>query len=118
MQYTEEQVQDLLHLRRVFYGRQGQLLRQRRDLVNQLSAQDADIADPAAQSNYPALTGLAADLRANAAEEQILLLQCSCACFRGVGHVAFLLCHLYCNSLLHTHLKLSWCAKPNCKACI
>ena len=84
MLYTEDQVQDLLLLRRLFYGRQAQLLKQRRALVNQLSSQEGSILEPEAQNNYEALTGVAAELRANAAEEQILLLQCCCACFRGV----------------------------------
>ena len=86
MLYTEYQVQDLLLLRRLFYSRQAQLLKQRRALVSQLSSQEgSSIVDPEAQNNYQALTGVAAELRANAAEEQILLLQCCCACFRGVS---------------------------------
>ena len=84
MLYTEDQVQDLLLLRRLFYGRQAQLLKQRRALVNQLSSQEGSILEPEAQKLAEALTGVAAELRANAAEEQILLLQCCCACFRGV----------------------------------
>ncbi|DBA75264.1 hypothetical protein WJX77_001179 [Trebouxia sp. C0004] len=85
MQYSEEQVQDLLHLRRLFYGRQGLLERQRRLLVGKLSSNEAmDMTDSPPQNNYSVLTNISRELRANAAEEHCLRLQCCCACFRGI----------------------------------
>ncbi len=84
MQYTEVQTQDLLLLRRLFYGRQAQLDKQRRSLVSKLSANEATTDSPPV-NNYSELTGLARELRANAAEEHCLRLQCCCACFRGVS---------------------------------
>ncbi len=86
MQYSEEQVQDLLHLRRLFYGEQGVLERQRRVLVGKLSSTEAMVmTDSPPQSNYSVLTSISHELRANAAEEHCLRLQCCCACFRGVS---------------------------------
>lgn len=81
VQYTEEQVQDLLHLRRLFYGRQGQLDRQRKVIVSKLCSKEGMTPDG---GKYSALTSLAHELHANAAEEQSLMMQCCCACFRGV----------------------------------
>ncbi|DBA68080.1 TPA: hypothetical protein ACH3X2_014099, partial [Trebouxia sp. C0005] len=84
MSYSKEQIQDLLHLRRLFYGRQGVLDRQRRDLVGKLSSNEAMVmTDSPPQSNYSVLTSISHELRANAAEEHCLRLQCCCACFRG-----------------------------------
>ena len=86
MSYSKEQIQDLLHLRRLFYGRQGVLDRQRRDLVGKLSSNEAMVmTDSPPQSNYSVLTSISHELRANAAEEHCLRLQCCCACFRGVS---------------------------------
>lgn len=86
MQYSEEQVQDLLHLRRLFYGGQGVLERQRRVLVGQLSSNEAmGMTDSPPQRNYSVLTSISHELRANAAEEHCLRLQCCCTCFRGVS---------------------------------
>ncbi|KAA6423908.1 MAG: hypothetical protein FRX49_05867 [Trebouxia sp. A1-2] len=85
MSYSKEQIQDLLHLRRLFYGRQGVLDRQRRDLVGKLSSNEAMVmTDSPPQSNYSVLTSISHELRANAAEEHCLRLQCCCACFRGI----------------------------------
>ena len=36
--YTPCQIRDLLHLRRLFYGRLGQLLRQRQALLDEMPA--------------------------------------------------------------------------------
>ena len=37
MQYSQQQEQDILHLRRLFYSKLGQLSRQRADLLDQLT---------------------------------------------------------------------------------
>lgn len=85
MQYSEDQVHDLLLLRRLFYGRQGQLDRQRKALVGELSSGEAVMTDDPPLSNYSAITSLAHELQANAAEGHCLRVQCCCACFRGVS---------------------------------
>lgn len=113
MQYSEDQVHDLLLLRRLFYGRQGQLDRQRKALVSELSSGEAVMTDDPPLSNYSAITSLAHELQANAAEGHCLRVQCCCACFRGVsgcirnGIVAF------CDEP-PTALSMLSCAKHHC----
>ncbi|KAL3142348.1 hypothetical protein ABBQ38_002685 [Trebouxia sp. C0009 RCD-2024] len=85
MEYTEAQVQDLLHLRRLYYGKLGQLYRQRKELRSQVPlACMGEVEGICATDNYTLLSGLAEKLRVNAAEEYSVFLQSFCAIFRGV----------------------------------
>lgn len=86
MEYTEAQVQDLLHLRRLYYGKLGQLYRQRKELRSQVPlACMGEVEGICATDNYTLLSGLAEKLRVNAAEEYSVFLQSFCAIFRGVS---------------------------------
>lgn len=88
MAYTEAQVQDLLHLRRLYYGKLGQLYRQRKELRSQLPLACMGEAEGiCATDNYTLLSSLAEKLRINAAEEYSVFLQSFCAIFRGVSHL-------------------------------
>ena len=70
MEYTEAQVQDLLHLRRLYYGKLGQLYRQRKELRSQVPlACMGEVEGICATDNYTLLSSLADKLRVNAAEE-------------------------------------------------
>ena len=86
--YTDSQVQDLLHLRRLYYGKLGQLYRQRKELRSQVPlACMGEVDNICATDNYTLLSSLAEKLRVNAAEEYSVFLQHFCAIFRGVSIV-------------------------------
>ena len=86
--YTNAQTQDLLHLRRLYYGKLGQLYRQRKELRSQVPlACMGDVEGACATDNYTLLSSLAEKLRVNAAEEYNVFLQSFCAIFRGVRHL-------------------------------
>lgn len=84
--YSEAQVKDLLHLRRLYYGKLGQLYRQRKELRSQVPlACMGEVEGICATHNYTLLSSLAEKLRVNAADEYSVFLQSFCAIFRGVG---------------------------------
>ena len=84
--YTGSQVQDLLHLRRLYYGKLGQLYRQRKELRSQVPlACMGEVDNICATDNYTLLSNLAEKLRVNAAEEYSVFLQSFSAIFRGVS---------------------------------
>lgn len=88
-QFSEDQVRDVLHIRRLYYGKLGQLYRERKELRSQVplarSAGDAAAVEgQSAAENYTALSQLAEQLRINAAEEYSVFLQSFCALWRGV----------------------------------
>lgn len=89
-QFSEAQVRDVLHIRRLYYGKLGQLYRERKELRSQVplarSAEDAaGVEGQSAAENYTALSQLAEQLRINAAEEYSVFLQSFCALWRGVS---------------------------------
>ncbi len=89
MAYTESQVRDLLHLRRLYYGKMGQLYRQRKELRAQVPlACMGEVENICATDNYTLLSNLAEKLRQNAAEEYSVFVQSFCAIFRGVSCIA------------------------------
>ena len=88
MAYTESQVRDLLHLRRLYYGKMGQLYRQRKDLRSEVPlACMGEVENICATHNYTLLSNLAGKLRQNAAEEYSVFVQSFCAIFRGVSSI-------------------------------
>lgn len=97
--YTGSQVQDLLHLRRLYYGKLGQLYRQRKELRSQVPlACMGEVDNICATDNYTLLSNLAEKLRVNAAEEYSVFLQSFCAISRGVQtsrQKAIMLVHAY-----------------------
>ncbi len=87
MAYTESQVRDLLHLRRLYYGKMGQLYRQRKDLRSEVPlACMGEVENICATHNYTLLSNLAEKLRQNAAEYSVFV-QSFCAIFRGVSSI-------------------------------
>ena len=96
LQYTEAQEQDLLHLRRLFYGKLGQLARERAALLSKMPA-----ACNVVENNEPisfhlgyrhvadqfALTKEVSDqLCANNAEESLVYMSHGFCLFRCVSH--------------------------------
>ena len=83
-------MRDLLHLRRLYYGKLGQLYRQRKELRSKVPlACMGEVENICATDNYTLLTGLADKLRENAAEEYSVFVQSFCAIFRGVSLMHF-----------------------------
>lgn len=80
----DSQVQDLLYLRQLFYGKRGQLSRQRQGYLNHLLKLHQDSActplDQATNLNEPA-----ENLRKNAAEEYRTVMQFCSAFYCGVS---------------------------------
>lgn len=108
MCYTESQVRDLLHLRRLYYGKMGQLYRQRKELRSQVPlACMGEVESICATDNYTLLSSLAEKLRVNAAEEYSVFVQSFCAIFRGVSLIPRLA--MLCN-LKHSVFVQSFCA--------
>ena len=90
MEYSEEQVQDLLLLQRLYYGKVSQLNKQRQALLSRLTcspgiASDGSNLPVVSSGNFSAFNTVATELQANAAEEHSVMMQCCCACFRGVS---------------------------------
>ena len=79
-------MKDILHIRRLYYGKLGQLYRQRKELRSQVPVACSVGAEAqSAPDNYTALSQLAEQLRINAAEEYSVFLQSFCALWRGVS---------------------------------
>lgn len=92
LQYTEEQEQDLMHLRRLFYGKIGQLCRERRALLKQMgSEQDvgANIGLENVSVRLSEVSDLAERLQANGADEYRTCMQFTSAFLRGVRDSIF-----------------------------
>jgi len=82
MQHSDPQIQDLFYLRQLFYGKLGQLARERTSLLSNMTCykiDDSHISDKVAQ-----LTQWSEQLRENAAEEHQSYKQFSSAFYRGV----------------------------------
>ena len=88
---TEAQQLDLMHLRRLFYGRIGQLLRERKTLLARV---DTDTKELWAQQSPPGSADIAKQLRANGLAEYRTYMQFASTFFRGVRQ----LCS--CNTVL------------------
>lgn len=80
---TEPQQLDLMHLRRIFYGRLGQLLRERKQLLSKLSGDTSDLYRTI--EAVPESTDIAPQLRDNGLAEYRVYCQFASAFFRGVS---------------------------------
>ena len=88
VELSEAQIQDLLHLRRLFCGKIGQLGRARRSLLSQLPSESIGISH--ASDKLDQMTSLAEQLRANGSEEYRTYMQFASTFYRGVGiHSSF-----------------------------
>ena len=79
---SEAQQLDLMHLRRIFYGRLGQLLRERKQLLSQVAGDTSDVYR--AIEAVPAFDDVAQHLRDNGLAEYRAYCQLASAFFRGV----------------------------------
>ena len=82
MQHTHHQVQDLLYLRQLHYGKLGQLARERAALLSNMTCYKIDenhVSDKVAQ-----LAKWSEQLRENGAEEYRTYKQFTSAFYRGV----------------------------------
>lgn len=83
VELSEEQIQDLLHLRRLFCGKIGQLARARRSLLSQLPSESIGMSH--ASDKLDQVTSLAEQLRVNGSEEYRTYMQFASTFYRGVG---------------------------------
>ncbi|DBA68754.1 TPA: hypothetical protein ACH3X2_013375 [Trebouxia sp. C0005] len=79
---TEPQQLDLMHLRRIFYGRLGQLLRERKQLLSKLRGDTSDLYRTI--EAVPESTDIAPQLRDNGLAEYRAYCQFASAFFRGI----------------------------------
>ena len=86
VELSEAQIQDLLHLRRLFCGKIGQLGRARRSLLSQLPSESIGISH--ASDKLDQVTSLAEQLRANGSEEYRTYMQFASTFYRGVSATA------------------------------
>ena len=96
MDYSESQQQDMLHLRRLFYGRLGQLSRVRAAImIHMPAAVNHDAVLPfnldmkSAADKSTETKEWAEQLCANRAEESRAYLYCAVCLLRGVSLLAF-----------------------------
>lgn len=83
---TTEQIQDLLHLRRMFYGRMGQLMRHRKQLLCQVPNSSAQLVPGTVELHVGKsdLNWVAGELRTNGADEYNAYTTFASVMFRGV----------------------------------
>ncbi len=80
---TEAQQLDLMHLRRLLYGRLGQLLRERKALLSRVHS---DTLDPYwTRETVPGAAQVAEQLKANGIAEYKTYMQFASTFFRGVS---------------------------------
>ena len=92
LQLTEAQQVDLIHLRRLFYGRVGALARERRQLLLKLPVSGASESAPEASSRLADVRTVAQQLQDNSCTEFRMYLQLTSAYRRGVSKQKFSLC--------------------------
>ncbi len=81
--FSEAQQLDLMHLRRLFYGRLGQLLRERKAMLSRVPS---DTLDPYwAQEAAPGAGQVTEQLKANGIAEYKTYMQFAATFCRGVG---------------------------------
>ncbi len=89
MDFSKSQQEDMLHLRRLFYGKLGQLSRARAAIMDQLPAEVQHVTDlPANETiahDLADTTDWADQLCANGAEESRAHLFCAMALYGGVS---------------------------------
>ena len=102
MQYTDQQVQDLLDLRRLYGFRRGQLARERKTLLNNLTSCRMDGTSHVCDKLNE--TAKWSDLlKENGAEEHRSYMQIHTASCRGVGHALSLVPDYH----VHVHIPLA-----------
>ena len=97
--FSEEQMQDLMLLRRLYVTRRGLHAMERRALISQTPVSQNQIPLPC--DNLTQLSGLASQLKKNAENDYRVYHRVACAARRGVSFavnitfiLALVLCHL------------------------
>ena len=90
LQYTDNQVRDLLRLRRFLYCKLGQLARQRRAVLNKMTWTHVDSCHPS--DKLSKLSEWATQLQENGSAEYRTYMIWSIAIFRGVRALEFQQC--------------------------
>ncbi len=100
MDHSEEQIQDLMLVRRLFCAQMGQLARDRKALLNKLlSVNRVDVnVLMYANDRLAQLTHLTTQLRHHAAAEFQMYLQLAAAFYRGVSMMLSRKANLDCDS--------------------
>ena len=87
--FSEEQLRDMMHLRRIYVTRRGLHAMERRELLSQAAASHHQM--PLPSDNLTQLSDLASQLKKNAADDYRVYHRIACALRRGVS----------CSDLLH-----------------
>ena len=105
MDYTESQVADILHLRRLLFRKQGQLARERRALLSKIECSSTEGLQNAGEK-FSELTQCSEQLRQNGAMEYRAYIEYCGAYHAGVSPV---LCHTHAvHNMIHM-CTASWC---------
>ena len=97
MQHTDRQMEDIMHLRKLFYHKLGQLARERKELLTSMSQCRVDMNH--VSDKFASMTKWSDQLRENALEEYRVYLQNGCIFYRGVSQedsaICLVACHLF-----------------------
>ena len=83
LQHTDSQTQDWLHLRQLFYHKVGQLARERKALLANMTQNKVEMSH--VSDKLARMTSWAEQLRNNGKEEHRAYMQFQAAFFRGVN---------------------------------
>ena len=83
LEFTDGQVADILHLRRLLYCKQGQLARQRKALLDEMAGVGVGAIERVGEK-FSQLTLCSTQLRQNGAEEYQIWVEFGCAYHAGV----------------------------------
>lgn len=110
---TEAQQADLMHLRRLFYGRLGQLLRERKELLSKVHTDITHVTWT--PDTVPGTAEVADQLRANGIAEYKTYMQFASTFFRGVCSMMLWAMHGLCMVQCLHRICVLQCALP--RAC-
>lgn len=82
MQHTDSQVQDWLHLRQLFYHKLGQLARERKTLLTNMTQNKVDMSH--VSDKLSQMTSWSLEMKENGAEEYRVYCMFATAFLRGV----------------------------------
>ena len=82
LQLTASQKDDLMHLRRLFYGKVAQIARQRRDILKRMASSELDLMRK--NNKNLELEELTTQLRQNGMEDYRTHIQCTAVMYDGV----------------------------------
>ena len=92
MQHTDRQMQDIMHIRKLFYHKLGQLARERKALLMFMSHSKVDMSH--VSDKFAAMTKWSDQLRENGLEEYRVYLQNGSIFYRGVSQKDYAMCFI------------------------